>query len=99
MTYTVRVPHTFNWDPAKDRSNQRKHNVSFAEATTVFADTLSLTIPDPLHSELEERFVLVGHSYRGRLLVVVHTANEESIRIISAREATAREREDYEEKG
>lgn len=96
--YTACVPYTFQWDPAKDRANQRKHGVSFAEATTVFGDTLSLTIPDPVHSETEQRFIIVGHSYRHRLLVVVHTAGEESIRIITARRATASERDDYEEK-
>lgn len=85
------------WDPKKARSNLSKHNVSFEEATTVFTDSMSITIPDPLHSNEEERFIIVGQSARFRLLVVVHTDQEDKIRIISARLATARERKTYEE--
>ncbi|HST51971.1 MAG TPA: BrnT family toxin [Pyrinomonadaceae bacterium] len=88
---------TFEWDLDKAGQNLKKHGVSFEEASTVFADTLSLTIPDPLHSEDEDRFVTNGLSYRRRQLVVVFTERDERIRIISARAATPRERKKYEE--
>ena len=68
----------------------------FDEASTAFEDTLSVTIPDPLHSEDEERFVLLGHSHLNRLLVVVHTDIGNRIRMISARPATQKERIRYE---
>jgi uncharacterized DUF497 family protein len=88
----------FEWDSRKARSNYAKHGVSFEEASTVFGDLLSLTIPDPSHSRPgEERFVTMGTSYLGRLLVVAHRDQQENIRIISARQATRRERKDYEE--
>lgn len=87
----------FEWDDAKSRSNQSKHGVSFAEAATVFGDALSVLIPDPLHSEDEERWTLLGRSQRQRLLVVVHTEREGAIRLISARPATAKEKKNYEE--
>ena len=87
----------FEWDPKKARRNLNTHGVSFDEASTVFNDPLSLTIDDPLHSEDEERFVLLGQSLKGRLLVVVHTERENRIRIISARSATNKERLSYEE--
>lgn len=77
----------FEWDSGKARRNLRKHGIDFNEASTVFADTLSITIPDPDHSEDEERWVTMGLSNRHRLLVVVHTEQEESIRLISARTA------------
>lgn len=63
----------FEWDEAKSRSNRDKYGVSFPEAATVFGDPLSVLIPDPIHSEQEERFALLGRSQRQRLLVVVHT--------------------------
>jgi uncharacterized DUF497 family protein len=88
---------TVEWDPIKARNNQRKHGVAFEEAATVFNDSLSATIPDPLHSETEERFVIIGQSIRRRLLVVVHTDRGDTIRIISARVANAHERKTYEE--
>jgi hypothetical protein len=88
---------TFEWDTQKARSNLVKHSVSFDEATTAFWDPLSITISDPLHSEFEERFVLIGYSIRNRLLVVVHAERGGRIRIISARTATRRERLGYEE--
>jgi uncharacterized DUF497 family protein len=91
------MPLTFVWDPRKAASNLRKHGVSFEEATTAFADPLSLTIPDPDHSESEERYVLVGLSNMARLMVVVHAETGETIRIISARSASALERRKYEE--
>jgi len=87
---------TFEWDEAKAEQNLKKHDVSFGEATTVFADQLSLTIPDPLHSEAEDRFVITGLSHRQRQLVVVYTERGENIRIISAREATPGEKRRYE---
>ncbi len=88
---------TIEWDPTKARINRRKHGVTFEEATTVFIDPLSSTIPDPLHSGDEERFIIVGQSIQQRLLVVVHTDRGDRIRIISARVANAHERKTYEE--
>ena len=87
----------FEWDTAKARQNLQKHRVDFTEASTVFADTLSITIPDPDHSEDEERWVTMGVSNRQRLLVVVHTEEDETIRILSARTADRLERRKYEE--
>ncbi len=87
----------FQWDPRKDRSNRRKHAVSFREAATVFEDPLSATFPDPDHSLQEERFLTIGMSRVGRILVIAHTEYEEEIRIISARPATPTERNFYEE--
>lgn len=77
----------FEWDPNKAAANERRHRVTFAEASTAFGDPLSLTVADPDHSEDEERFVLLGRSQLGRLLVVVHVERGERIRIISARKA------------
>jgi uncharacterized DUF497 family protein len=87
---------SFEWDEGKALGNLAKHGVSFSEASTVFADPLSRTIPDPLHSDDEVRFIIVGESSAGSTLVVVHVHREEAIRIISARKATPRERKDYE---
>ncbi len=86
----------FEWDTNKARRNLQIHGVSFDEASTAFGDTLSLTIHDPLHSNEEERFILIGNSARNRLLVVVHTERRSTIRIISARKATKKERNQYE---
>ncbi|MDZ7780354.1 MAG: BrnT family toxin [Gemmatimonadota bacterium] len=86
----------FDWDPAKAASNAKKHGITFPEAATAFSDPLSLTIPDPMRSLGEARFVLMGLSYRGRLVVVAHAEAEDSIRIISARSATNAERRSYE---
>jgi uncharacterized DUF497 family protein len=72
----------FEWDPEKAESNLRRHEVSFAEAATVFFDPLSLTIPDPLHSFDEVRFVITGVSNQRRHLVVVHSDRDDRIRII-----------------
>ena len=88
----------FVWDREKASANEVKHGVSFAEAATAFGDPLSITIADPEHSQDEARFVLLGWSYMGRLLVVVHTERDDQIRIISARLATGRERRSYEER-
>jgi uncharacterized DUF497 family protein len=87
----------FEWDPEKAESNFRKHKVTFEEASSIFGDPLSITIPDPAHSRGEERVVTIGWSDDGRTLVVVHLDLDESIRIISARVATRRERRQYEE--
>jgi uncharacterized DUF497 family protein len=87
---------TFEWHAAKAASNLAKHGVSFEEAATVFGDPLSITIPDPAHSQAEMRFVILGQSHEGRLLVVIHTERDDNIRIISARRASRRERQDYE---
>jgi uncharacterized DUF497 family protein len=88
---------TFEWDDDKAHANVEKHGISFDEATTVFGDPLSVTIADPDHSAQEARFVIIGRSLPGRLLVVVHTEIGDNIRIISARQPTRRERRDYEE--
>jgi uncharacterized protein len=87
----------FEWDPNKAKENLEIHGVSFDEAGTAFRDTLSLTIYDPLHSEEEDRFVLMGNSHKDRLLVVVHTVRGDNIRLISARKASKKERKQYEE--
>ncbi len=88
---------SFVWDPAKAAANLRKHGVSFPEATTAFADPNSLTALDPDHSDSEERLILLGASTRGQLLVVVHTERGDTIRLISARKATRKERKTHEE--
>ncbi len=85
------------WDGEKAKQNARKHRVSFEEAATAFSDPLSLTIDDSLYASREVRFVTVGQSSRGRLLVVAHTERGDTIRIISARRATRSERITYEE--
>src|SRR5437763_3908124 len=87
----------FEWDEDKAKKNLKKHGVSVEEASAVFGDPLALTIPDPLHSEEEDRFITLGESHRRRLVVVVSTDRGDKIRIISARVATRRERRDYEE--
>jgi uncharacterized protein len=95
--YILRMDLRFEWDPAKADANERKHGISFTEALTAFSDPLSLTIPDPDHSEREDRFLLLGRSSTGRLLVVTHTERGQTVRIITARAASRRERRDYEE--
>jgi len=85
----------FELDLAKAESNLEKHGVSFAEAITIFGDPLEVTIPDPDHSEGEFRFLSLGRSSRGRVLVVAYTEREGRIRLISAREATPKERRKY----
>ena len=87
----------FEWDEVKDKANQRKHGVSFAEAQSVFFDDDALEFPDPDHSAGENRFIMLGRSLRLRVLVVCHCYRESAslIRIISARKANARERESY----
>jgi uncharacterized DUF497 family protein len=87
----------FGWDPEKAATNVTRRGISFAEAATVLEDPLSTTFPDEAHSPGEMRFLTVGTSHRGRLLVVVHTERNDTIRIISARRATRRERDFYEQ--
>ena len=87
----------FEWDPQKEAKNIRKHKVTFSEAATVFGNTLSTTVPDPDHSEEEDRYIIIGLSQRHRLLMVAHTERGERTRIISARTLTPAEREAYEE--
>lgn len=86
----------FEWDRTKAVANLRKHRVSFQEASTVLFDPLSMTFPDPA-SEGEQRFVTIGTSALGQLLVVAHTDRGGTIRLISARRATRRERGFYEQ--
>ena len=87
----------FAWDEAKAEENRRKHGISFEEASTVFADENGRLTHDPEHSQEEDRFILLGFSATLRLLIVCHAyrENDEVIRIISARRATANERKQY----
>jgi uncharacterized DUF497 family protein len=87
----------FDWDPAKARSNQRKHGVSFVEGSSIFFDEDGILIHDPDHSDEEDRFLLIGMSAKLRLLVVSHTyrENDSVIRLISARLAISDERQQY----
>ena len=91
------MPLRFAWEARKAESNYRKHGVSFAEAATSFEDPLSITVADPDHSAHEERFILVGRSRQQHLVVVAHVERRDTIRIISARPASRRERDIYEE--
>ena len=86
----------FEWYPDKATSNEKKHGVSFQEAATVFGDPLSLTFFDPDHSIDENRYITIGTSARGQLIIVSHADRDDRIRIISARKATRRERKIYE---
>ncbi len=88
---------SFEWDLAKARSNWRKHKVSFEDGISVFSDPFAKIFPDPDHSEDETREIVIGHSTRRGLLLVSFTERHNRIRIISARQATPRERKDYEE--
>jgi uncharacterized DUF497 family protein len=87
----------FEWDPPKNLSNIKKHQVSFEEASTVFLDENGLLIADPDHSDEEDRFILLGLSSTLRLLIVCHCYREKGgvIRIISAQKADRQERQDY----
>ena len=87
----------FVWYPAKARSNLQKHQVSFDEASTIFDDPQYITFLDEEHSEGEERYITIGLSNQGRLLMVAHTERNEEIRIISARKATRNEEKFYQE--
>ncbi|PYS23764.1 MAG: hypothetical protein DMF72_08210 [Acidobacteria bacterium] len=84
------------WDRRKNLLNQAKHRISFEEAATIFADPLEIMIDDPEHSEKEQRFISIGESFSRRLLVVSYTELGDTIRIISARKPTTRERRTYE---
>jgi uncharacterized DUF497 family protein len=88
---------TFEWDEAKDLANQKKHGIGFDEAKTVFGDPRSITIADEAHSDEEDRFVDIGLSSRGRVIVVCYTDRPPNIRIISSRKATKTERNAYEQ--
>jgi len=88
---------TFTWDARKALANLKKHGVDFKEAATVFYDPLATTFPDDGHSEAEQRFLTLRRSVRGGVLVVSHTEEGDTIRIISARPVTRRELKFYEE--
>lgn len=87
----------FEWDERKAQANLRKHKISFEEAKTVFDDPFLLTFPDRKHSESEERYINIGTSQKGRILIVIHTEQEQNMRLISCRKATRNERRVYEE--
>jgi uncharacterized DUF497 family protein len=87
----------FEWDAGKAALNLRKHGVSFKDAATVFGDPLAITFPDPDHSVDENRFITVGLSERGKLLIIAHADGGDALRIISARETARGERKLYEE--
>jgi hypothetical protein len=89
----------FEWDEDKAETNLKKHRVSFDEATTLFIDPFSITIPDPDHSVNEQRYIDIGSSDNGRVLIVVYTERSSNIRIINCRKATSSERKLYEEGG
>ena len=87
----------FAWDVTKALANVRRHGITFAEAATAFGDPLSITIPDPAHSVDEEHFILIGRTVQHNVVVVAHVERGDTIRLISARPASRRERIDYEE--
>lgn len=102
MAQDAKLTYHFDWDPVKARGNLADHKVSFQLATTVFRDPLALTVYDEAHSENEERWATLGQAENGQHLVVIHTYEEAGpaearIRIISAREATKREIQDYQD--
>ena len=87
----------FVWDEEKERRNVAKHKISFAEAITVFDDALFVIAADDDHSLVEKRFIILGESSRGRLLVVGYAERGKDTRIVNARKATPKERKNYEE--
>ncbi len=87
----------FEWDTQKAASNLKKHGVSFHEAAYVLGDPLSITYHDPDHSVREQRFITIGTSRSGRVLMVAHTERGDNVRIISARKTTRQEQRHYEE--
>jgi uncharacterized DUF497 family protein len=89
---------TFEWNEEKSKRNVRKHGVTFEEAKTVFNDPFAITIDDPDHSDEEERYLDIGLSSKGKVLLVWYTELEENIRIIGCRRATPSERKTYEER-
>jgi len=88
---------TFEWDEVKEAVNFRKHKVSFDEGKTIFSDPFLLTFPDEGNPEYEERYINLGLSIKGHVLVLIHTERQGKIRIISCRRATSKERRYYEE--
>jgi uncharacterized DUF497 family protein len=84
-------------DSRKAQVNKRKHGITFEQASTIFGDSLSITIPDPAHSIGEDRLITIGTSANGKTIVVVHIDCDDTIRIISARMATRNERRQYEQ--
>jgi uncharacterized DUF497 family protein len=86
----------FEWDDNKGTANAIKHGVAFTEAGTIFGDEQSITIPDFKHSQKEPRFITMGMSQNGRLLIVIHTDRGNHLRITSARPASRKERKQYE---
>jgi len=91
---------TFEWDDRKSRANRTKHGISFEEAQTIFMDENALLIHDPNHSEMEDRFILLGFSAKLQMLIVCHSyrKSDKIIRIISARKALSYERKQYQER-
>jgi len=89
----------FEWDRRKAASNLRKHGVSFDEALTVFRDPLARIFDDEDHSMREACEIIIGHSMKQRLLVISFVDRQEAVRLVNARKATRREREDYEKSG
>ena len=87
----------FIWDKNKAKLNFVKHNLSFEEAATVFADPLAFVFDDDEHSRTEERALIIGHTKKNKVIIVSFTERDQHIRIISARKATKKERQDYEE--
>jgi uncharacterized protein len=87
----------FEWDPEKARENEQKHGVTFLEATEVFDDDHSSSVPDPDHSADEQRYLIFGAAKQGRHLVVSYTERGDRIRLISARQMTSQERRAYEQ--
>ncbi len=92
------MPPGFEWDTDKAATNERKHGVTFAEALTVFFDPSAIIIPDPDHSDDEDREIILGYSDRGRLLIVSHTSRPPNLRIISARRPDPHERRQIEKR-
>jgi uncharacterized DUF497 family protein len=96
------IQFNFEWDPAKAKANQKKHSISFEQATSVFRDPRAISVFDEEHAEEEERWVTLGATTQGTVMVVIHTfrelggKDEATLRIISARRATRRELKDYE---
>ena len=87
----------YEWDPKKAAANQRKHDISFDDAASVFLDPLALTFADSDHSIAEQRGVTIGHTRRQQVVFVAHCQRGNRVRLISARRATPRERRQYEE--
>ena len=87
----------FEWDPEKDRINQEKHGLSFAEACTVFGDPLARTVFDPRHSNTEYRYLTTGYTSSRRLVIVAHTERGDRARLITARDVKPKERRFYEQ--